>query len=526
MENGLTLCQLIIYLLPIILYLKSNNFRNKVDSIEKFLSKLHDGTFIIFCFVFMFIAAIFMLNEGSNWGGDFSLYIAQARAILTGEIDPWLEKQSFIIAHSPPGFSPLMYPWVTSLFIVPIYALAGFNLYAFKLLSVFFMAAAWSILFCLFRMKESFVTAAVLVGILIFNANYLFVIDNVISEFPYLFLSVLAIFLLYKRQATKNFQLYGVLVGAAIFLSVNTRALGVALLLALIVEDVLSLLKNFSTKNFALKKIFPYTIPYITYGILSVIFSQCLPQIPIQNNEGYLVTFSFKPTDIFSQAIYYVRTFGTLFLVDLKSMYFVEPENIFYPLAGIFIIVLAIYGAIKNFADNRFLVFYVTITFAIILAFHEQSGLRYVFGIIPFVIYFMYKGVESFRLPELKKLLAVSIVSVSFIFSLSTIIFLNVTGWSSNQAYTSNAVETYEFINKNISDDKVIYFFKPRVLYLNTNVYSYFRWEDSEDSLQWADYVLLTEGDLYPKLAETLKNNNKYAHIYGNKTFDLYRVIK
>lgn len=526
MENVLTLCQLLSYLLPIVAYLKIDRFRRKVDNAEKFLGKLHDGAFVAFCFAFMFTAAIFLLHKGSNWGGDFSLYIAQARAILTGEIDPWLAKQSFIIEHSPPGFSPLMYPWGTSLLILPVYALVGLNLYAFKLISVFCMAAAWATLFLLFRMKENFVTAAVLVAVVMFNANYLVSIDNVISEFPYLFLSVLAIFFVCKRQSTKNFKLYGVLVGAAIFFAANTRALGVALLLALIVEDAITLAKNFPLKKISVKKFLPHAMPYITYGVLSKIFSLWLPQIPIQDNAGYLVTFSFKPADLLGQAIYYVHTFGTIFLVDLKSMYFIDPNNFLYPLMGIVVVVLAIFGAIKIFADSRFIVVYVAITFAIILAFHEWSGIRYIFGLIPFIVYFMFKGVESFRLPKLKKFLAISVVSISLFFSAATIIFLQASGWNSNQAYTADAVATYEFIKQNVPDDKVVFFFKPRVLYLNTNVYSYFRWEDSEESLQSADYVLLTVGDDYPRLAEAVKNNKKYAHIYSNKTFDLYRIIK
>ncbi|MBD3879062.1 MAG: glycosyltransferase family 39 protein [Quinella sp. 1Q5] len=521
MEKVLSLCQLIIYFLPIVAYFKSNRFRRKVDNAEKFLGKLHTGAFLLFCFAFMFFVAIFLLHTGSNWGGDFSLYIAQARAILTGEIDPWLEKQSFIIAHSSPGFSPLMYPWGTSLLILPVYSLFGLNLYAFKLISVFCMAAAWITLFLLLRMKENSVTAIVLVAVMMFNANYIFFIDNVLSEFPYLFLSMLAIFFVYKRALTKNFKLYGVLAGAAIFFAANTRALGIALLLALIVEDFLSVVKNFSVK-----KILPHTVPYITYGLLSAIFSLCLPQIAIQDNVGYLASFSFKPTDILGQMIYYMHTFGTLFLVDLKSMYFIDPDNVLYPLTGIFIVALSIFGAVKNFSESRFIVFYVAITFAIIFVFHERPGLRYVFAIVPFVVYFMFKAVGSFRFPKLRKLLAVSVVSVSLLFSACMIIFLQASGWNSNQAYTADAVATYEFIKQNVSDDKVVFFFKPRVLYLNTNVYSYFLWEDSEESLQSADYVLLTESDYYPKLAAMLKDNKKYSHIYGNKTFDLYRIIK
>lgn len=521
MQQTLTVCQLIICLLPIAAYLKNFPFRRKVDGAEKFLSRLPDGAIVIFCFAFMIFASIFVLYEGSNWGGDFSLYIAQARAILNGDFDSWLTKQMFIIENSSPGFSPLMYPWVTSLCLVPIYALAGFNLYAFKLMSVFFMAAAWVVLYLFLRMRESVTTSAVLIGILMFNVSYVLSVDNVISEFPYQFFSTLAIFLLYKRQTSTKFKLYGVLVGVAIFFAVNTRTAGLALLIALILEDALVLSKNFSVKKFL-----PYAAPYLTYAVLSVIFALTLPQVAIQDNTGYMVTFSFKPSDIFNQAVYYTRALGSFFLPDLRSMYFIDSNNLLYLLTGILVGALAIFGALKNFSENRFLIFYVAITVALVCVFNAQSGLRYIFGIVPFVIFFAYRGLIELRLSKIKKPLAISLLTASLFFSACSIIFLKANDWNSNQAYTADAVNAYEFIKQNIPDDKVVFFFKPRVLYLNTNVYSYFRWEDSEDSLRSADYVLFTQENIYPALADIAKHSDRYIHVYGNETFDLYRIVK
>ena len=98
-------------------------------------------------------------------------------------------------------------------------------------------------------------------------------------------------------------------------------------------------------------------------------------------------------------------------------------------------------------------------------------------------------------------------------------------GEGDNQAYTKEALETYDFINKNISDDKVIYFFKPRVLYLNTNNYTYFKVADEEKSLSKADFVLFTEGDYFPQLKELVKNNpQKYHKLFGNEKFELYQI--
>lgn len=493
---------------------------------ENFFAKLSDGQFLIFCLLFIFFSSICVICDGHNWGGDFSQYIAQSRAMLNNNVDSWLEKQSFIISSSTPGFSPLIYPWMTAVILLPIYAIFGLNLYVFKLTEVFLLAFAWVAFFLFLRLKENSKVAMILTAILMFNAHYIFLTDNVLSECPFLFFAFLSIFLFYRRNISEeNFAFYSFMLGAAIFFAENTRSLGIALLIALFLDDFFLLLKNFSSKiskkKFALEKIFPRLIPYLTYGILSVIFSHLLPQIPIQNNTGYLVTFSLNISDIFAQMIYYAKLFGTFFLPDVRNVWSQSFGNILIYPAMIFWGILAIFGAVKNFSANRFLIFYVAITLAIVVCFGAHAGIRYIFGIIPFVLYFAYLGIKNFRA---KKIVAVGLLALSLIASIMSIAIFNF-GEGDNRAYTQEALETYAFINENISDDKVIYFFKPRVLYLNTNNYTYFKREDEEKSLKRADYVLLTEGDYFPALKEILKNNpQKYSKVFGNEKFDLYQI--
>ena len=502
---------------------KSEKF---LHAAENFLAKLSDGQFLIFCLLFIFFSSIFVICDGHNWGGDFSQYIAQSRAMLNNDVDSWLEKQSFIISSSTPGFSPLIYPWMTAVILLPIYAIFGLNLYVFKLAEVFLLALAWIAFFLFLRLKENSKVAAVLTTILMCNAHYIFLTDNILSECPFLFFAFLSIFLIYRRNVSEeNFAFYSFMVGAAIFFAVNTRTLGIALLIALFLDDFFFLLKNFSSKlklkKFALEKVLPRTVPYLTYGVLSVIFSHLLPQIPIQNNTGYLVTFSLDISDIFAQMIYYAKLFGTFFLPDVRNIWSQNFDNLLIYPAIIFWGILAILGAVKNFTANRFLIFYVAITLAIVVCFGAHAGIRYVFGIIPFVLYFAYLGIKNFNA---KKILAAGLLAMSLIFSVISIAIFNF-GEDDNQAYTKEALETYAFIDENISDDKVIYFFKPRVLYLNTNNYTYFRREDEEKSLKRADYVLFTEGDYFPQLKEFVKNNpQKYSKVFGNEKFDLYQV--
>lgn len=495
---------------------------------ENFLAKLSDGQFMIFCLLFVFFSSICVICDGHNWGGDFSQYIAQSRAMLNDDIDSWLEKQSFIISSSTPGFSPLIYPWMTAVILLPIYSIFGLNLYVFKLTEIFLLALAWGAFFLFLRLKENSKVAAVLTTILIFNAHYIFLTDNVLSECPFLFFAFLSIFLFYRRNFSKeNFTFYSFMLGATIFFAANTRSLGIALLIALFLDDFFLLWKNFSAKlnrkNFLVEKILPRSVPYITYGILSVIFSYLLPQIPIQNNTGYLVTFSLNISDIFAQMIYYAKLFGMFFLPDVRNVWSQSFDNILIYPALILWGALAIFGAVKNFSANRFLVFYIAITLAIVVCFGAHAGIRYIFGIIPFMLYFAYLGIKNFK-P--KKIIAVTLLVTSLIFSVTSIAIFNF-GEGDNQAYTKEALETYNFINANISDDKVIYFFKPRVLYLNTNNYTYFRREDTEESLKSADFVLFTEGDYFPNLKEFVKNNpQKYSKIFGNEKFVLCQIVK
>lgn len=493
---------------------------------EIFLSKLGDGQFLIFCLLFVFFSSILVICDGHNWGGDFSQYIAQSRAMLNDDIDSWLEKQSFIISSSTPGFSPLIYPWMTAVILLPIYAIFGLNLYVFKLAEVFLLALAWVAFFLFLRLKENSKVAAILTTILIFNAHYIFLTANVLSECPFLFFAFLSIFLFYRRNLSKeNFIFYGFMLGATIFFAVNTRTLGIALLIALFLDDFFLSLKDFSLKlnrkKFLNEKILPRAVPYLTYGVLSIIFSHLLPQIPIQNNTGYLVTFSLNISDIFAQMIYYAKLFGTFFLPDVRNIWSQNFGNFMIYPAIIFWGALAIFGAVKNFSANRFLIFYVAITLAIVVCFSAHAGIRYIFGIIPFVLYFAYLGIKNFRA---KKIVAAGLLALSLIASTASIAIFNF-GEGDNQAYTKEALETYDFINKNISDDKVIYFFKPRVLYLNTNNYTYFKVADEEKSLSKADFVLFTEGDYFPKLKELVQNNpQKYYKLFGNGKFDLYQI--
>ena len=83
-------------------------------------------------------------------------------------------------------------------------------------------------------------------------------------------------------------------------------------------------------------------------------------------------------------------------------------------------------------------------------------------------------------------------------------------------------IDTDTYINQNIDDDSIIYFFKPRVLYLNTNVYSY-TGDNNASTIDLADYVLFWCNDFQDNIKNVVVNSEKFELIYQNNQFTLYK---
>src|SRR5262249_54412518 len=107
---------------------------------------------------------------------------------------------------------------------------------------LFFLLSLWTIFLALRRELEwpYLIAILVLTG---FNPWVWQFKERILSDIPYLFFTYLGIFLIHKAYETKRDMSgqihYGVLTGFAVYLSYGTRTIGVALLLALIIYDLL-----------------------------------------------------------------------------------------------------------------------------------------------------------------------------------------------------------------------------------------------------------------------------------------------
>src|SRR6267378_259209 len=91
-----------------------------------------------FLFVFLLLGIIFFgtVQDGHDWGGDFSIYILQARNFTEHRA---FDQNSYVPTVESMVNHPAIYPPLPSLILAPVYAAAGLNYRAFKYTLIAFL---------------------------------------------------------------------------------------------------------------------------------------------------------------------------------------------------------------------------------------------------------------------------------------------------------------------------------------------------------------------------------------------------
>lgn len=143
-------------------------------------------------------------------------------------------------------------------------------------------------------------------------------------------------------------------------------------------------------------------------------------------------------------------------------------------------------------------------TFVVNISLPYTNGLRYLYNILPIMIMYNLYGFQLFWKLADKAIwtkgdaqrLIITIASLGVLFfSIANQVYRagnNVTHWNnrySYDAFSKAAKEMYRYIQKNTSEESVVAFSKPRMLYLTTNRQSFKIGVNGHD-LSEADYYL------------------------------------
>jgi len=253
------------------------------------MTKAGSGTVFALIICASSLLIFFTINDGHNWGDDFSAYIMQAQSIIDGTPDKFVEANRFTVENSSfylhstafmRGF-PTAYPWGFPLLLAPFVAIFGINLTVLKSVGVMSFIASLFLIWFGFRKYHSNLWRLVLISLIALNPVLLNFLNNIISDIPFMFFSTFTLLFIGVSVVEKRFIVSPVIdniaLGLFIAFSFFIRSNGILLLLTLAFSQLFSIVGNNSNNDGGKKNPFSF-LPYASFLGVVLIWRFFLPE--------------------------------------------------------------------------------------------------------------------------------------------------------------------------------------------------------------------------------------------------------
>jgi hypothetical protein len=464
-----------------------------------------------------------VLTRGHFWGDDFAAYIMQAKSILSGDMEEFMEANTFTVTQSSHQIGPAAYPWGFPLMLAPVYALIGLRPLALKMPVLLTYLGFLIVFFFLTKRRFTLTQSLFAVSLFAVNPGLLSFLDNIISDIPFLFLSTLVILLtdMYSdEQREKHRLVLAVLTGMATFGAFFVRTQGLILLGSILLLQGIRFLENRDQR----RQLTTDTLLIVaTFGILWGLSSLIFPG----GQTSYLALYSgFNKATLKTNMIGYSNLFGEFF-APLPGQ-----TLIFYVFVFLFFM-----GLITRLKTDLLFILYTALYLIVLWTWPEWQGYRFIFPMLPFFVYFAFWGIKI-GITKFVKEQQTSIQKVVYGFLL--LIIVGLAYFSGSNAYTNLqdsreingpfdpfSMETYEYIKNETPESSTIVFFKPRAMRLFTD----------RNALALTECDRITEGDylaLSKKVSENLQIpperidecNLPLFQVFENRRFVVYKILK
>ena len=488
------------------------------------------------CAAVSFLLCIGVIYSGKSWGGDFSQYFAQARAIATGTIPEWYEKNIFIIDHSC-VIGADVYPWMWPLMIAPFYAM--YHCLPVMLLKVYesvFVAAGVALLVCFLHRRISLSKAVFLTSFISLNYVYLMDVNSVEADLISFFWGMAALnFIDLYLRGRKTLQreeaasrtragLYAVLSGIGICCAVMTKTLCEGLLLALAAYDLVcagKFLISRKKRNHGWQRdVSILLLPYLSYA-LSMKLSNALL---LPSGGSYQDYFTFSSWRFQNGIRWYFGIFQSFFGSGVRPI-----VSVIVCACGTLLLVLTAFGIVLKRKEELYYGFYVC-GMILMLLFYDYYRSSFVLTFFPLMVLFSYYAVswilERVRPVWIRSIVRAAALSILIMIAaqtLTAVYAVQVRDYSMDDVMNEETQETFAYIRSNLNSEDVVYFLKPRVLYYYTDIFAYYWDDDNPERLALADYVLMSVYNEQPGIQRVLDSSGNYQCVFQNSRFALYQ---
>jgi hypothetical protein len=412
------------------------------------------------------LTAYSILTIGHDWWGDTAGYLMQAISILNNEIQDFIVHNTFTIRESSWQMGPVTYPWGYPLLISAVIEVFGLNLIAIKSINILCYAIFLVFLFQLFSKRLALIETILLVSLFAFNPYILVHHDVICSDIAFLPFSTLSILLIDKYIVSKKTASVSeyILIGSVIFVAFFMRSNGILLLATLFISQLVNIfILHKNGYSFSLFRIAVSSIPYAVFFLLVVLSATFFTV-----GSGALLSFIAQVTgqSLKSNLYYYIK-------LPVEFFWSVPHKEIIY----IFTLPFFITGLFSSIKYSYHFIAYVILSLLLFIIFPPQQGLRYIFPILVFYIYFIVIGINYLfnhqNLLRYKHVVTSIIMGGVLFFFLKSSVTIAVNNLESNRdirgPYEQVSQDMFNYIKNYVEDDGVVIFFKPRIMRLMTN---------------------------------------------------------
>jgi hypothetical protein len=337
----------------------------------------------LFFVVFIFLGILFFstLREGHDWGGDFSIYILQARNIFNHA--PF-DQNSYIATTYSSRDHPAAYPPLTSLILAPVYGAFGLDYRAFKIVLTGFLWISLLFYYALACRRGAHPAAAALI-LLLFGLSPLVATarDSIGSDSVFLFFSGAALVFLdlaYERGWNERRPFSAALAAAILVtLSYASRATGLALIAAFVLYELRPPLR-----------IRPFGLAAIAITGISVL---AYTQLVFHAGKYYGTQFVFGARIYAEHALYYLKS--------PAAIWSGAPAPLRFTLA-LATVAFALIGLSSLLRRLTITELYLALSFAVLIVYVAETP-RYVLPLLPLVLMYAVLGMmwtgRRFALP-------------------------------------------------------------------------------------------------------------------------------
>ena len=450
----------------------------------------------------------FTLRAGHDWGGDFALYVHQAKGLVDGGLEQLLVRNRSSMLHSTAmtgpslRIGPFLYPWGFPLLLSPVYALFGENIMAMKVYEILFLMLSLAVTFYLFVNELGPARALGIVVFFAFNPFMLDLVNTVGSDLPYHLLALLSLLFIRKLLLRRYWVtpavtalLTGLLIGFAFLIRTN----GIVLVGVLLFSQLIRYRSQLRSPIDFLRTNAQEALPYVSFALGVLIASALLP-------DG-----SGSHLDFLARLTPGKLAYNVMYYFALPSDFYTGAlfPQILYGLTLPFLLL-----GLHHRAETDYpYILYVVLSLAVFIVWPPVQGLRFVTSLIPFYLYFVFFGLSRAEQLYRKAITLAArpdrwlvsgfcgLVLVQFLFSASANAIANTRSPEPvDGPYTETSRAVFDYVNQQTSEEAVIVFFKPRVMDLMTRHLSLRVFSYQEILKEKGDYLVYKKGQAFGQI--------------------------